>query len=74
MTVLYWLVVPLVVTALAAAWVAFAHRTRPPADPRDSMAEHQRFRQAMERPAPPLRQQAPSSDGRDLDEPPAATG
>lgn len=55
MTVLVWLVVPLLITALAAAWVAFAHRTRPPADPRDSMAEHQRFRAAMERPAPSLR-------------------
>ena len=54
-TVLYWLVVPLLVTALAAVWVAFAHRSRPPADPRDSMAEHERFRRAMERPAPPTR-------------------
>lgn len=70
MTVLYWLVVPLLVTALAAAWVAYAHRTRPPADPRDSMAEHQRFRQAMERPAPRLRQPSapgPAGDGADTD-------
>ena len=74
MTVLYWLVVPLLVTALAAMWVAFSHRTRPPADPRDSMAEHQRFRQAMERPAPQLRPRTTSPDGRDFDEPPAAAG
>ncbi len=52
MTVLYWLVVPLVATALAAVWVAFTHRTRPRADAQDSMAEHQRFRQAMERQSP----------------------
>jgi hypothetical protein len=60
-TVLYWLVVPILVTALAAAWVAFAHRARPPADPRDSMAEHQRFRQAMERP-PRQRQTSPRQE------------
>ncbi|HYN75232.1 MAG TPA: hypothetical protein VEV13_03465 [Candidatus Limnocylindria bacterium] len=52
MTVLYWLLVPLLVTALAAGWIMFAHRSRPRADPRESMAEHERFRQAMERPAP----------------------
>jgi hypothetical protein len=48
-TVLYWLVVPLVATAIAAVWVAFTHRARPRAETQDSMAEHQRFRQAMER-------------------------
>jgi hypothetical protein len=65
-TVLYWLVVPLLVTALAAVWVAFAHRARPPADPRDSMAEHERFRQAMERPAPPARRPSPPAEETDL--------
>ena len=66
MTVLYWLAVPLLVTALAAVWVAFAHRARPPADPRDSMAEHERFRQAMERPAPPVRRSSPPAEDTDL--------
>jgi hypothetical protein len=52
-TVLYWLLVPLLVTVVAAGWLAFSHRTRPPVDPRDSMAEHVRFKQAMERSARP---------------------
>ena len=30
-------------------WVSLANRPRPPADPHDSIAEHERFRQAMER-------------------------
>ena len=65
-TVLYWLLVPLLVTALAALWVMFAHRSRPPADPRESMAEHERFRQAMERPAPAPRRSTATEEDTDL--------
>lgn len=46
--VLWWLI-PLGATALAIAWVAWASRPRPPADPHDTVAEHERFRAAMDR-------------------------
>jgi hypothetical protein len=41
--------VPLVAFVLAIVWVSVANRPRPPADPHDSVAEHQRFRDAMGR-------------------------
>jgi hypothetical protein len=44
-----WWSVPLVAFVLAIVWVRVANRPRPPADPHDSVAEHQRFREAMGR-------------------------
>jgi hypothetical protein len=44
-----WWSVPLVAFVLAIIWVSVANRPRPPADPHDSVAEHQRFREAMGR-------------------------
>ena len=44
-----WWSVPLVAFVLAIVWVSVANRPRPPADPHDSVAEHQRFREAMGR-------------------------
>jgi hypothetical protein len=44
-----WWSVPLVAFVLAIVWVSVANRPRPPADPHDSVAEHQRFTEAMGR-------------------------
>lgn len=57
--VLWWLI-PLGATALAIAWVAWVGRSRPPADPHDTVAEHLRFRAAMDRGVAP---EAESADG-----------
>lgn len=45
-----WWSVPLIAFVLAIVWVSVANRPRPPADPHDSVAEHERFIEAMERP------------------------
>jgi hypothetical protein len=50
MQALVWWTVPLAGFLLALVWVSVRNRPRPPADPHDSMAEHERFRQAMEAP------------------------
>jgi len=49
MQALVWWTVPLAAFVVAVVWVSIANRPRPPADPHDSVAEHQRFRQAMDR-------------------------
>lgn len=49
MQAIIWWTVPLVAFVVAIAWVSVANRERPPVDPHDSVAEHQRFRQAMGR-------------------------
>jgi hypothetical protein len=49
MQAMAWWSVPLVAFVLAIVWVSVANRPRPPADPHDSVAEHQRFREAMDR-------------------------
>lgn len=47
---LVWLLpVPLATTA-ALLWAAWSTRTRGPADPLDSVAEHERFRQSLAAP------------------------
>jgi hypothetical protein len=50
MQALVWWLVPLAAFLLALAWVSVRNRPRPPADPHESMAEHERFRQAMQSP------------------------
>lgn len=52
--ILAWLIVPLAVTVLAFAVVRFLARTKGPANPHESVAERERFRQAMARPLPRL--------------------
>jgi hypothetical protein len=44
-----WWTVPLVAFVVAIVWVSVANRPKPPVDPHDSVAEHERFRDAMER-------------------------
>jgi hypothetical protein len=55
--ILWWLI-PLGATAAAIAWVGWRNRPRPPADTHDTLAEHQRFREAMDR---ETRRQPPST-------------
>ncbi len=49
MQAMAWWSVPLLAFVLAVVWVSVANRPRPPADPHDSVAEHQRFGEAMRR-------------------------
>lgn len=49
MQAIIWWSVPLLAFVLAIVWVSVANRERPPVDPHDSVAEHQRFREAMGR-------------------------
>jgi hypothetical protein len=49
MQAIVWWSVPLAAFVLAIVWVSIANRPRPPVDPHDSMAEHERFREAMGR-------------------------
>jgi hypothetical protein len=64
MQAMAWWSLPLVAFVVAIVWVSVANRPRPPADPHDSMAEHERFRQAMGR---TLREGGPAAT-----QPPAA--
>jgi hypothetical protein len=75
MQAMAWWSVPLVAFVLAIIWVSVANRPRPPADPHDSVAEHQRFREAMDRTiadtgAAPLRPEPGPADGADPTDPP----
>jgi hypothetical protein len=69
MQAIVWWTVPLLAFVLAIVWVSIANRPRPPVDPHDSVAEHERFREAMGRqtgtPTRPVR--ARTAEG---DEPP----
>ncbi len=49
MQAIVWWIIPVVATVIAVVWVSIANRPRPPADTSDSVAEHERFRAAMER-------------------------
>ena len=73
-----WWSVPLVAFVLAIAWVSLANRPRPPADPHDSVAEHQRFSEAMGRSVgqPVAPDAAPEPGPADADDPdaPGSTG
>lgn len=47
-----WLAPVPVATVLAICWTSWSGRTRPPQSVADSVAEHQRFRQALAVPPP----------------------
>ncbi len=49
MQALVWWLVPVVAFVVALLWVSIANRTRPRAKTHESLAEHERFRQAMDR-------------------------
>lgn len=44
-----WWLIPLAAFVLAVVWVTWVNRPRPPADPHDTLREHERFKRAMER-------------------------
>ena len=69
MQAMAWWSVPLVAFVVAIVWVSVANRPRPPADPHDSMAEHERFRAAMGRSVagPPAGTPARPADPGDAD-------
>jgi hypothetical protein len=50
MGVLAWLGVPAAATVLAIGWVHWTNRPRGPVETRESLAEYDRFRQAMSKP------------------------
>jgi hypothetical protein len=70
MQAMAWWSVPLVAFIVAMVWVSVANRPRPRAKPHESMAEHERFRQAIlrpvdgNRPAPSDRHGAPAAPRR----------
>jgi hypothetical protein len=57
-----WWLIPLAATVLAIGWVTWINRARPPAKTHDSLREHERFKQAMEKPKPRLHPEAPEPD------------
>ena len=63
MQAIVWWTVPLVAFVVAIVWVSVANRPRPPVDPHDSVAEHERFREAMGRQVgqPPVGEAPPPS-------------
>ncbi len=71
MQAMAWWSVPLVAFVLAIVWVSLANRPRPPADPHDSVAEHQRFTEAMGRSVDTSGDQDPPAAPADADDPDA---
>ena len=67
MSVFAWLALPVIALLLAMLWATWASRTRPPADPHDTVGEHERFRAALD----PNRHHPDRRDRR-RSEPPAA--
>jgi cytochrome c-type biogenesis protein CcmH/NrfF len=58
---LVWLLPVPVATLSAVAWAAWSGRARGPANPRESVAEYERFRRALSEPAP-ARLRSPESE------------
>lgn len=52
MEAMLWWLIPITATLLAVAWVAWAGRTRRPADPHQTLAAHRRFTEALATPGP----------------------
>ncbi len=70
MEVLGWLLIPVVALVLGLAYVAWRSRDPRPADAEQGMEELARFREAMEKPLPPLRPEGPgTATPDDVDEP-----
>ena len=67
MQVLAWLLIPLVATVLGVAWLVWRGREPKPADPEQGMEDLARFRQAMEKPLPPLNRES-TTEPHDLGE------
>jgi len=70
MEVLGWLLIPLVGLLLGVLWMIWRSRDPKPVDAQQGMDEMARFRQAMEKPMPPLRREPAPAD----ELPPTADG
>ena len=70
MEVLGWLLIPLVGLLLGVVWMIWRSRDPKPVDAQQGMDEMARFRQAMEKPMPPLRREPTPAE----DLPPTADG
>lgn len=68
MEILGWLLIPLAATVLGFLWLAWHNRDRKPADAERGMEDMARFREAMEKPLPPLNRAPTDEDGQRLDE------
>lgn len=49
MAAVAWWLIPITATLLAIVWVTWINRPRKPADAHDTLAEHRRFKDALER-------------------------
>lgn len=68
MEILGWLLIPLAATVLGFLWLAWHNRDRKPADAERGMEDMARFREAMEKPLPPLHRAPMDEDGQRFDE------
>jgi hypothetical protein len=73
MEVLGWLLIPVVALVLGLLYVAWRGREPKPVDAEQGMEELARFREAMEKPLPPLRPERPAGESPD-DAPDGAAG
>ncbi|NHC13289.1 hypothetical protein [Motilibacter deserti] len=64
---LAWLAIPVVAVVLAIAWVAWAGRTRPPADTHETVEGYRRFTAALDSAARSGRVEEPASTDDDPD-------
>jgi hypothetical protein len=62
MEILGWLLIPLAATVLGLLWLTWRGRERKPVDAEQGMEDLARFRQAMEKPLPPLRDPSATTD------------
>ncbi len=64
MEVLGWLLIPLAGLLIGVVWMIWRSRDPKPVDAHQGMDDLARFRQAMEKPMPPLRRDAERRPGR----------
>jgi hypothetical protein len=74
MEVLGWLLIPLAGLLIGVLWMIWRGREPKPVDPQQGMDDLARFRQAMEKPLPPLRRDAAADSSLADDVRPAADG
>ena len=74
MEVLGWLLIPLVGLLVGAAWAFWRSRDPKPVDAAQGMEDLARFREAMEKPLPPLRRGATATSDDDTEQTAAGDG
>ena len=68
METLGWLLIPLAATLLGILWMVWRSRERKPVDAEQGMEGMARFREAMEKPLPPLQRRPADGDDPAADE------